>query len=181
MEEQQSFSEAEFKKLVAKVEEMKKSGGVDLSMEEDLSIAIMNLVSLEEHFFFTAQKTGKDQYLDYLQIARSARKELLGRMVSVHEGETWCICKHLLAATMRTMEVATKLQADGKSQEAKKTFDLSYQIYSLFWAIRLKLIDLQKVKKIEDGQINNKDTNPKDPANWTLGDIVSKLVDCCHE
>ena len=49
----------QLKKLLQKIENLKKSGTVDLSTEEDLSIAIMNLVSLEEHFFFTGEKTGK--------------------------------------------------------------------------------------------------------------------------
>ena len=40
-----------FKQLLAKVDELKKSGDFDLSLEEDLSIAVMNLVSLEEHFY----------------------------------------------------------------------------------------------------------------------------------
>jgi len=32
---------------------------MDLSSDQDLTIAIMNLVGIEEHFFFTAEKTGK--------------------------------------------------------------------------------------------------------------------------
>ena len=40
-EENDKFSE-----LMKKIERMKKSGEVDLSTEEDLSIAVMNLVSL---------------------------------------------------------------------------------------------------------------------------------------
>ncbi len=32
---------------------------LDLSSGEDLSVGIMNLISIEEHLFFTAQKTGK--------------------------------------------------------------------------------------------------------------------------
>ncbi|MBI4127845.1 MAG: hypothetical protein HY459_02110, partial [Parcubacteria group bacterium] len=38
------------KRLMEKMEELRRSGGVDLSTEEDLSLAIMNLISLEEHF-----------------------------------------------------------------------------------------------------------------------------------
>src|SRR3989344_4892855 len=70
-------------------------------MEEDLSIAIMNLISLEEHFYFTAEKTGQDGYFDLLNQTREIRKQLLAKMIDRHEGETWCITKHLLAATMR--------------------------------------------------------------------------------
>ncbi|PIT91765.1 hypothetical protein COU12_01345, partial [Candidatus Jorgensenbacteria bacterium CG10_big_fil_rev_8_21_14_0_10_54_38] len=53
--------------LAAKIRALKEEGKVDLSSEEDLSLAIMNLVSLEEHFFFTAEKTKKSEYLDLLQ------------------------------------------------------------------------------------------------------------------
>ena len=58
--------------LLERVEALKKSGGVDLSTEEDLSIAIMNLISLEEHFFFTGAKTDKPEYFDLLGEVRSS-------------------------------------------------------------------------------------------------------------
>lgn len=157
-------------KLLKKVEEMKKSGTVDLSTEEDLSIAIMNLVSLEEHFFFTGEKTGKDNYFNLLDEVRAVRKSLLERLINKHEGETWCISKHLLATTMRLMEVGTKLHSDGKKDEAKKTFDYAYRIYSLFWALRLKLIDTSDLKEMAAKE-----------KPWTLEDIVNKLIDCCDE
>ncbi|MEK7124781.1 MAG: hypothetical protein AAB864_00030, partial [Patescibacteria group bacterium] len=86
--------------LFKKIEAMKASGTVDLSTEEDLSIAVMNLISLEEHFFFTGSKTGKAEYFDLLSEVREMRKELLGKMVDKHEGETWCVTKHLLATAM---------------------------------------------------------------------------------
>ncbi len=149
---------------------MKKSGTVDLSTEEDLSIAIMNLVSLEEHFFFTAEKTAKDEYFDLLGEIREQRKVLLARMIPRHEGETWCISKHLLAATMRLIEVGTKLHADGKKEEAKNLFDRAYRLYTLFWGLRLKLISTEGLKNVA----------AKDQP-WTLNDIVNKLVDCCDE
>ena len=97
----------ELKKWLAKAEEVKK-GGFDLSRDEDLSIAIMNLVSLEEHFYFTAMKTENGKYLDMLNSVRALRIELLKRMVKDPKGEEWCISKHLLATSMRLMEVGTK-------------------------------------------------------------------------
>ncbi len=153
--------------LLKKITEFKSSNQVDLSMEEDLSIAIMNLVSLEEHFFFTAEKTKKADYFYLLNQTREIRKSLLAKMMPQNEGETWCIAKHLLAATMRLMEVGAKLQADGKKSEAQEIFDKAYSLYNLFWGLRLKLISLRDLK------------NPKEL--WTKEDIVSKLVDCCKE
>ncbi|OGY68024.1 MAG: hypothetical protein A3H63_01650 [Candidatus Harrisonbacteria bacterium RIFCSPLOWO2_02_FULL_45_10c] len=163
-------TQEQYETLIKKIEEMKSSGTVDLSTEEDLSLAVMNLISLEEHFFFTAEKTGRPEYFDWLNEVRSIRKSLLGRMLDKHEGETWCVSKHLLAATMRLMEVGTKLHSDGKKEKAKETFDYGYRVYSLFWALRLKLIDLKEFKKVA--------TEEKP---WTLQDIVDKMVDCCDE
>ena len=160
----------DYETLIKRIEAMKKAGTVDLSTEEDLSIAIMNLVSLEEHFFITASKTGRDEYFDLLSQVREVRKSLLARLVDKHEGETWCISKHLLATTMRLVEVGTKLYSDGKKDEAKETFEHAYRIYSLFWALRLKLINIKELKEKAGAE-----------QPWTLKDIVDKLVDCCDE
>jgi len=159
-----------FDKLIKKVEEMKKSGTVDLSNDEDLSLAVMNLISLEEHFYFTGEKTGKPEYFDFLNEVRQMRKELLGKLIDKHEGETWCISKHLLSTSMRLMEVGTKFLNNGKKQEAKEMFDRSYKMYSMFWAIKLKVIDTRGLKE-----------TVADEKPWTTQDIVNKLVNCCDE
>ncbi|MEK7635203.1 MAG: hypothetical protein AAB446_02110 [Patescibacteria group bacterium] len=154
--------------LVEKINKLKATGELDLSMEEDLSIAIMNLISLEEHFYFTGQKTGKSEYFDLLGETREIRKQLLAKMIDKNEGETWCITKHLLATTMRLIEVGTKLQSSGKKDESQDMFKKAYQIYSLFWGLRLKLIDLPELKNMSGEPM-------------TKEDIISKLVDCCKE
>lgn len=156
--------------LMKKVEEMRKSGTVDLSLDEDLSLAVMNLISLEEHFFFTGEKTGKVSYFDLLKDVREMRKELLAKLMKNNEGETWCIAKHLLSASMRLMEVGTKLQGADKKEQAKEFFDRAYRIYSLFWALRLNLIDVSGLKEVA-----------KEEQPWSVDDIVNKLVNCCDE
>ena len=166
--------------LIEKVNKLKATGELDLSMEEDLSIAIMNLISLEEHFYFTAEKTGQNEYFDILNQTREMRKQLLAKMIDRHEGETWCIAKHLLAATMRLMEVGTKLQSSGKKEESRDMFKKAYEIYSLFWVLRLKLVNVSSVKKVGDNQINIHDKSDSDKP-MTKEDIISKLVDCCKE
>lgn len=154
--------------LVEKVNKLKATGELDLSMEEDLSIAIMNLISLEEHFYFTAEKTKNDEYFDLLEQIRKIRKELLAKMINKHEGETWCIIKHLLATTMRLIEVGTKLQSSGKKSESRDMFKKAYEIYSIFWAIRLKLVTIPELKE-------------SSAAPQTKEEIISKLIDCCKE
>jgi len=164
-------NQEKFNELLKKIKDTKKSGNLDLSTEEDLSIAIMNLISLEEHFYFTGEKTGKEDYFDLLNETREIRKNLLAKMINRKEGELWCVSKHLLAASMRLIEVGTKLQSDGKNDEAKKFFDYAFKLYSLFWGLRLKLISIPEVKEMA--------ANEEKP--WTLEDVVNKLVDCCDE
>jgi len=171
--------EKEINELLKKVEATKKSG-LDLSSDEDLSIAIMNLVSIEEHFFFTGAKTGKPEYYDLLNQTREIRKDLLKRIVKDYEGEVWCISKHLLAASMRLMEVGTKQLGQGKKQEAEDLFTKSYNLYSLFWGLNLKLLNVSDVRKIDDNQLNIHDKQ-KTGFLGKLGELVRKAIDCCIE
>ena len=127
--------------VAAFVENMKKAAQtntLDLSSDEDLGIGIMNLISIEEHLFFTANKTGKPYYFELLNEIREMRKALLKKIVVSFEGEVWCISKHLLASSMRLMEVGTKeLNINGLAR-AQPYFDKSYRLFRMFWEIILQ-------------------------------------------
>ncbi|MDD5545526.1 MAG: hypothetical protein WC288_02045 [Candidatus Paceibacterota bacterium] len=166
--------------FIEKVDQMKKQEKMDLSSDQDLSIAIMNLVSIEEHFFFTGAKTGKSEYFDLLKEVREIRKELLKKIVKEYEGEVWCISKHLLAASMRVMEVGTKQLGQGKKEEAQELFKKAYNLYSLFWALNMKLIKTDEIKKIDEEAINKNDKEKKGFMG-KLGDLIKRAIDCCIE
>ena len=170
--------------LLKKIEKATSTHKLDLSSDEDLSIAIMNLISIEEHLFFTSQKTGKPQYLDILNEVRTMRAELLKRIIKDYEGEVWCISKHLLSASMRVMEVGTKELKKGNKKEAWELFEKSYKLYSLFWAINLDVIKMDDVK-MSDSKVNFIDETPKKKASSSvfdkIGNLVQKAVDCCKE
>ena len=157
-----------FNEFLAKIEELKNRSGVDLVVAEDLSLAVMNLVSLEEHFFFTGVKTDQVKYFDTSLAIRRLRKELMTELMPNHEGETWCITKHLLSATMRLIEVGNKLQSEGQKDEAEAMFNKAYKGDSIFWALKLKLINAQKIK-----------ATAKNSAQ--LEDLVDQLANCCDE
>ena len=170
----------EFQKLMQKMEKAKKDSSLDLSRDEDLSIAIMNLVSIEEHFFFTAVKTDKtDQYLKLLNQVREMRKELLEKLLKNKEGENWCIAKHLLAASMRLMEVGTKALGKGNKKDADDFFKKSFELYSMFWALNLKLIDTKGIKKIKSDKINVHDHGSGFLGK--IGSVIKRAIDCCKE
>lgn len=163
--------------LLEKADHFKKDHALDLSADQDLSIAIMNLVSIEEHFFFTGVKTGNPKYYDLLNEVREMRKTLLKKIIKEYEGEVWCISKHLLAASYRLMEVGTKAQGKGEKKEAQEMFQRAHDLYSLFWGLNMKLIDLGEVKKIDNDALNTK----KRGVIGKLGALVKKIIDCCIE
>ena len=199
--------------LVSKADAAKKANPLDLSSDQDLTIALMNLISIEEHFFFSGAKTKRTRFYDLINVIRNMRKELMLRIVkpsSTENGEVWCVSKHLLAASMRLMEVGTKALSAGKKKDAENLFGKAYELYSLFWGINMDLIDLSKVKKDETmdknlmAWVNDKSRDRKQdiqnkenekgsfdlskPANEekhgilsVLGNWVKKTVDCCIE
>jgi len=169
-----------WQELLDRVDKMKHQEKLDLSSDQDLSIAIMNLVSIEEHFFFTGAKTENTKYYDLLQEVREMRKELLKKIIKNPEGENWCISKHLLAASMRLMEVGTKQMTLGNKDLAYSFFQKSYQLYSLFWGLNLDVIKTDDVKKIDDQAVNRHDQEKKGFLG-KLGDLVKKAIDCCIE
>lgn len=169
------------KDFLQKMKLLKKGGKLDLSSDEDLSLAVMNLIALEEHFFFTGAKTNKSKYYDCLNQVRTLRQELLKKLVGKGEGETWCISKHLLSASMRLIEVGTKYQAKGKKKEAEDFFKKAWSLYSLFWGIKLGLVKIREIGGVrgigdkEKLQIDDKKVN----LQGKLDEIIKELVDCC--
>jgi len=155
------------------LEKIKKSKDnmADLSRDEDLSIGIMNLISLEEHMFFSYAKTGHARYLDMLDSLRKMRVEMMQKIVKDPSAEDWCISKHLLAASMRFIEVGTKELKRGKRSEAESYFNSAFELYSLFFAINLKILD--KKEKEEIRQMGDKTS--------IFGQMVKKILDCCKE
>lgn len=170
-----------------KVKKLEKNEKLDLSSDEDLSIAVMNLISIEEHLFFTASKTGKSGYLDLLDQVRQMRKDLLKKLIKDYEGEVWCTSKHLLASSMRLMEVGTKMLGKGDKNGAQEMFNKSFQLYSLFWGINLKVIKLDKAKNKQVDKLHfiDESVTPVLQASENIfermGQIVKKAIDCCRE
>jgi hypothetical protein len=173
----------ELQKFMDKIKKAESGHQLDLSSDEDLSIAIMNLISIEEHLFFTGNKTGKTKYFALLNETREMRKELLKTIVKDPEGEIWCTSKHLLAASMRLFEVGTKAQTKGDTKVAYDMFKKSYDLYNLFWGLNLGLVkgndlsspllgELKSEKRLE---IKNPDLLGK------VSGIIGKILDCCRE
>lgn len=188
------------KEFVERVDASKKVNPKDLSSDQDLTIAIMNLISIEEHLVFSGAKTSKTSYYDLIEGVRELRKNLMLKVIPQYEGEVWCISKHLLATSMRLMEVGTKQQSLGNKKEAYDLFNQAYDMYCLFWGLNMNMLNIEDVKWIEDKsedvkkvvvkaeeiiKNNNKEEDKVEAepvgALAKMKAFVKKAVDCCIE
>ncbi len=166
---------------MSKVKSAEAGHEMDLASGEDLSMAVMNLIAIEEHMFFNANKTGKTKYFELLAEAREMRKVLMKMLIPKYEGEVWCTSKHLLAASMRIMEVGTKYQTKGDTKTAYDLFKKSYDLYNLFWGINLGMTD-KSPKSL--GDLEGLETPIKLKKTDMLGKLsgaIGKILDCCRE
>jgi hypothetical protein len=174
------ISNADIDSFMDKIKKAEKGHKLDLSSDEDLSIAVMNLISIEEHMFFNGNKTGKTHYFDLLEQAREMRKSLLKLIIKDYEGEVWCTSKHLLAASMRLFEVGTKAQTKGDKKQAHDMFKKSFDLYNLFWGINLGLIKPGQIKTIKTDKLE-KNPLPKKDLMGKISSVISSILNCCRE
>ncbi len=175
------------KEFVEKMDAAKKVNPKDLSSDQDLSIGIMNLISIEEHLMFSGAKTGKTGFYDQINEVREMRKRMMQKIIPSYEGEVWCISKHLLASSMRLFEVGTKALASGDKDTAYSLFDDSYGLYCMFWGLNMGMLsdgaDLKYVKK--EAKASGAGTAPVQSASPTsmgrLKSWVKNAVNCCIE
>lgn len=166
-----------------KVKKAEAGQKLDLSSGEDLSIGIMNLISIEEHLFFSGGKTGQNKYYDLINDIRRMRVDLLKEIIKDYGGEEWCISKHLLAASMRLMEVGTKAQTKGDNAKAYDYFKKSYDLYNLFWGINLGMVKSPLSKGDLEG-LDSKETPityKKSDFVGKISGVIGKVLDCCRE
>ena len=149
----------------------KEKNKLDLSAWEDLSIGIMNLVSLEEHAYFSYIKTQDEKFLSILENVREMRKNLLKLIVEDDDGsEKWCMSKHFLASSMRMFEVGNRMLHEGKKEEADKFYKDSAELYAMFWKLNGAL-EGGKDMKVE---IKNEEKKG-------IFNSIKKLLECCKE
>ena len=152
--------------FVKKINEIKEKNVLDISAWEDLSIALMNLTSLEEHCFFSYIKTQDKKFLDLLENVREIRKKLLALIVEKDDSEKWCMSKHFLASAMRLYEIGNRLLHEGKKEQAEEIYKDAAELYGMFWILNSKEDIKGGIQKKEEKGIFNS---------------IKKLLECCKE
>ncbi len=162
--------------FVKTILEIKEKNKLDLSAGEDLSVALMNLVSLEEHSFFSYVKTKDEKFFEILETCRELRKRLLAKIVvKDDDSEKWCMSKHLLASSMRLFEIGNRYLHEQKTEEAKQSYNDSAELYALFWKLNLDK-DIHNTKTIAEKSVNYEEKEKK-----SVFSGIKKLLECCKE
>ncbi len=154
--------------FIKKIDELKEKNSLDLSEGEDLSIALMNIVSMEEHSFFSYAKTNDEKFLEILETCRELRKKLLAKIVKRDDSETWCMSKHLLASSMRLYEVGNRLLHENKIKDAKEMYKDAAELFGMFW-------------KLNVGDKTDKPIHYEEKENKSIFSNIKKLLECCRE
>ena len=110
------------KNMVEYTDASKKVNPLDLSSDQDLTIALMNLVAIEE-----IAPNGQIG-----QMVGEMRERLMARMTQ--DAEIMVRGYELLAQAVRAMDDAERAQQDGDNVTAYKLYDASYEAYVLYLA-----------------------------------------------
>ena len=110
------------KHMVEDTDASKKVNPLDLSSDQDLTIALMNLVAIEE-----IAPNGQIG-----QMVGEMRERLMARMTQ--DAEIMVRGYELLAQAVRAMDDAARAQQDGDNVTAYKLYDVSYEAYVLYLA-----------------------------------------------
>jgi len=102
-------------------------------------------------------------------------------LIKDYEGEVWCISKHLLAASMRIMEVGTKALTKGKKEEAYDLFKKAYDLYNLFWGLNLGLVKKGEIEKTGFEEKEKPIAAEKKDFMGQISGFIGKILDCCRE
>ena len=107
-------------KKVSVADEQRKANPLDLSADQDLTIALMNLVAIED--------TNPDSQIG--EMVRNIREKLMVRMVADENAQAQA--REYLSQVAREMSKAIQFQKTGNKKAAYEKYDATYEAYVLF-------------------------------------------------
>ncbi len=123
------------KKMVQGADDKKKVNPLDLSSDQDLSIALMNLIAIED-------TVGSDN--DFGAEIRDLRADLMARIIKPCDAR-WTMALDLLGRATRAMNDGFRVLSDGKTVDVYGLFDSAYEMYAMFWGLNMGLVSEQDI------------------------------------
>lgn len=121
-------------KHVADADAAKKVNPLDLSSDQDLTIALMNLI----HIIDLCADNGDVYGVGKMLVDMT--DDLMSRIVD-KGGKKWDSSRRLLAESMNLMVAGNKAMDSGQKAAAHKLYDDAYEQYSLFWGVNMGIVD----------------------------------------
>lgn len=118
------------RQMIQYADDKKKVNPLDLSSDQDLSIALMNLLAIEDIVGNNSEFGAEIQDM---------RTELMSRIVPPCDVR-WPMAVDLLAGATRLMNDGFREMSRKNKQQAYDLFDRSYELYAMFWGLNMGLI-----------------------------------------
>lgn len=114
-------------KKIEAADAQKKVNPLDLSSDQDLTIALMNLIAIEDAY-------PNSQIAD---MVNQVRVELMQPIVdkAVVEGDVREVLEKLLAGVNAQIQIGDTAMDNGNMPAAYKAYDDAYEAYALFWGL----------------------------------------------
>lgn len=109
-------------KKVSVADEQRKANPLDLSSDQDLTIALMNLIAIED--------ATPDSQIG--EMVRNIRKTLMARMIA--DENTQVQAREYLSQAVQKMNKAKLTQEAGDNNVAYELYDSAYEAYVLYVA-----------------------------------------------
>ena len=113
--------------FVEKLDAVKKVNPKDLSSDQDLTIALMNMIAVEKY----------SGYPKLVQMVRDIRMDLMRPMLESvqYDGDIWPMSEKLLGILAAQMDYGNHALESEKTQEAYSAYDSAYQAWVIFMGI----------------------------------------------
>lgn len=128
----------DLKSAIANADAAKKVNPLDLSSDQDLTIALMNLIAIEDEYYVTGAKNGLGQ------MVHDIRARLMARIVPASRMD---LSVRLLGRAMHMIDDGIRVLADDNQVAAYAMFDGAYELYSLFWGLNMGLVSENEILK----------------------------------
>ena len=115
------------KNAVEQIDNAKKVNPLDLSADQDLTIALMNMIAVEKY----------SGYPNLVQMVRDIRTDLMRPMLEnvQYDGDIWPMSEKLLGKMAEQMERGNRALESGKIQDAYAAYDAVFDAWVIFMGI----------------------------------------------
>ncbi|MBR5153239.1 MAG: hypothetical protein IKW57_00375 [Alphaproteobacteria bacterium] len=115
------------KNAVEQIDNAKKVNPLDLSADQDLTIALMNMIAIEKN----------SNYPKLVQMVRDIRTDLMRPMLEnvQYDGDIWPMSEKLLGKMAEQMDHGNHALESKKTQEAYAAYDAVFDAWVIFMGI----------------------------------------------